>query len=200
MEPDVEPPEPPEPLTSSSSGRAIAAGLMVIGLLAGFVAGFLAGQRMAPPLPASVADVPRPPQAAPATEPPAVITESPVVEVPEGRVPAVDVERAPRGAAESSPSGPATSPAAPANQPERPRVEAIRPPADAKPAMLELASRPTGATVYVDDVRVGVTPVTVNDVTPGIRRVRMELPGHMPWTTSVDVEVGAHMRIGASLE
>ena len=66
--------------------------------------------------------------------------------------------------------------------------------------MLELASRPSGATVFVDDVRVGVTPVTINDVTPGSRRVRMELPGHQPWSTSVDVEVGAHVRIGASLE
>jgi hypothetical protein len=54
--------------------------------------------------------------------------------------------------------------------------------------------------VFLDDVRVGVTPVTINDVTPGSRRVRIELEGHRSWSTSVDVKVGAHVRIGASLE
>jgi hypothetical protein len=66
--------------------------------------------------------------------------------------------------------------------------------------MLELVSRPPGATVYIDDVRVGVTPVTVNDVMTGTRRIRMEMFGHQTWTTTVEVETGAHVRIGASLE
>ncbi len=59
---------------------------------------------------------------------------------------------------------------------------------------------PLGATVYVDEVRVGVTPVTVNDVMPGTRLIRMELLGHQTWRTSVNVEAGAFMRIGASIE
>jgi hypothetical protein len=66
--------------------------------------------------------------------------------------------------------------------------------------MLELVSRPLGATVFVDEIRVGVTPVTVNDVMPGTRLIRMELLGHQTWRTSVNVEAGAFMRIGASLE
>ena len=66
--------------------------------------------------------------------------------------------------------------------------------------MLELVSRPLGATVYVDEVSVGVTPVTVNDVMPGTRLIRMELLCHQTWRTSVNVEAGAFMRIGASLE
>jgi len=161
--------------------------MLAIGLLTGFVGGFLTGQRMAPPPLARVADVPRPAPADPISQTPATITETPVVELPE----------APASPTLSSPGGepvrsvvPSTAAPGPGNQPERPQSEAA----------LELASRPIGATVYVDDVRVGVTPVTVNGIRPGTRRVRMELPGHLPWTTSVDVETGAHVRIGASLE
>ncbi|HEY5618475.1 MAG TPA: PEGA domain-containing protein [Vicinamibacterales bacterium] len=179
--------QPPVQRGSSPSGRGIAAGMLAIGLLTGFVGGFLTGQRMAPPPLARVADVPRPAPADPISQTPATITETPVVELPE----------APASPTLSSPGGepvrsvvPSTAAPGPGNQPERPQSEAA----------LELASRPIGATVYVDDVRVGVTPVTVNGIRPGTRRVRMELPGHLPWTTSVDVETGAHVRIGASLE
>ena len=181
-------PEEPE---SPASGRGVAAGMLVIGLLAGFVGGFVTGQRMAPPLPATVADVARPAQADPSPAPPAVINESPVVGPPEDQVPVVGSPAALAPPAVAAPTG----------RTERPRSEApVQPPTPAQPAMLELASRPSGATVFLDDVRVGVTPVTINDVMPGSRRVRMELPGHQPWSTSVDVEVGAHVRIGASLE
>jgi hypothetical protein len=38
------------------------------------------------------------------------------------------------------------------------------------------------------------------NVKPGAHRVRIELPGHRPWATSVTVDAGAQARIGASLE
>jgi hypothetical protein len=50
------------------------------------------------------------------------------------------------------------------------------------------------------DRRLGSTPFTVRDVTPGTYRIRMELAGHQPWTTTVAVEPGADVRVGASLE
>lgn len=185
-EDEIVPPDDPE---SPSSGRGIAAGMLVIGLLAGFVGGFMTGQRMAPPLPASVADVPRTPETPPAPEPATTtITESPVV----------DVSGAPASRADEG-VGEKTVPPATARS-DSARSEVARDATPAQPAMLEFASRPSGATVFLDDVRVGVTPVTINDVMPGSRRVRMELPGHQPWSTSVDVEVGAYLRIGASLE
>jgi hypothetical protein len=52
----------------------------------------------------------------------------------------------------------------------------------------------------MDDRRVGTTPFTIRDVSPGTYRVRMELPGHRPWMTSVTVDAGASARVGASLE
>ena len=185
-------------------GRGIAVGMLVIGLLAGFVGGFLAGQRMALPLPVrSAADVPRPEQGS-AGSPSSTITQAPVpviestpVQVPE--VPTAGIRSAlPGEPTQSVPAAPVDVSSRPAPAPPVRRDPV--PPATAGPAMLELASRPSGAVVFVDDVRVGVTPVTINDVRPGTRRVRMELPPHRPWSTAVDVQEGAHLRIGASLE
>ena len=65
---------------------------------------------------------------------------------------------------------------------------------------LQLASRPAGAQVFVDDVRVGVTPMSLADVSAGSHRVRIELPGFRRWATTVNVESGARARVGASLE
>lgn len=103
------------------------------------------------------------------------------------------------GASEPPPSQRSEPAASRAQAPPAP-AQAARPVAQNKPAMLELVSRPLGATVFVDEIRVGVTPVTVNDVMPGTRLIRMELLGHQTWRTSVNVEAGAFMRIGASLE
>jgi pyruvate/2-oxoglutarate dehydrogenase complex dihydrolipoamide acyltransferase (E2) component len=205
--PDAE--DEPEP----SSGRGVAAGMLVIGLLCGFVAGFVAGQRMAPPLPASVAEAPKAPASSAAPESAAAIAEPAVID--DAGAQATDIEQrvrtgnAPAGD-QNRPAAVAAAPApapSPTPQPQATRVEPPRAPASAapapgsaQPAMLDLATRPSGATVFLDDVRVGVTPVTINDVAPGSRRIRLELEGHQPWSTSVDVKVGAHVRIGASLE
>ena len=65
---------------------------------------------------------------------------------------------------------------------------------------LLVRSRPPGATVRVDDVAVGVTPVEVPDVAFGTHLVRIELPGYRPWVTEVDVAGAEQVRVGASLE
>ncbi len=65
---------------------------------------------------------------------------------------------------------------------------------------LRVESRPRGAAVRVDDVVMGVTPVDIADVAPGVRRVRIELPGYRPWITEVDVSGTERIRVGASLQ
>jgi hypothetical protein len=191
---------------SFSSRRGFGAGMLVIGLVAGFGGGFLVGQRLALPSPRpSAAEVPRP-----APQPPVLpaqdFTEASVVEPP----PRVEVQepdiQPPVSRGVDSPvgrtlSGPPGEPAAgsPPRAPAR-RSAVARPTLPVELGTLQIASRPSGALVFVDEVRVGTTPMTMNDVKPGQHRVRIELPGHLPWTTSVNVEAGAEARVGASLE
>ena len=65
---------------------------------------------------------------------------------------------------------------------------------------LQVVSRPAGAQVYLDDVRVGTTPLTLGAVREGFHRVRLDLPGYRSWATSVDVRSNDPARVGASLE
>ena len=88
----------------------------------------------------------------------------------------------------------ALTPLAALNAPARGATEAMR------AGSLQVLSRPAGATVSVDDVVVGVTPLDVGDVTLGTRQVRIELPGYRPWVTEVDVSGSEQVRVGASLE
>jgi hypothetical protein len=180
----------------SRGGRGIVVGMLVLGLLAGFGAGFVVGQRLAPPSPPRAVEVPRPapvvePVApvAPVLEPPVApaqnFTEAPVVEEPvEVKEPEV----------QAPPPEPRTT-----NQQRRipdpgPRIPASR------PATIRFDSRPPGATIYLDDVRIGVTPLTMNEVTPGTHQVRMEMLGHDTWRTSVTVKDGEQFFVGGSLE
>ena len=77
--------------------------------------------------------------------------------------------------------------------------EPPRPAATGAGALL-VRSRPPGATVRIDDVAVGVTPVEVPDVAFGTRLVRIELPGYRPWVSEVDVAGTDQIRVGASLQ
>ncbi len=60
---------------------------------------------------------------------------------------------------------------------------------------LEVKSTPSGATVYVDDVKVGVTPLNTQ-VLPGERVVRLDLKLHQPVEESIIIPI----RGAASLE
>jgi hypothetical protein len=147
-------------------------GALVVGLLSGFAGGFVVGQRgVSLPSPRSAADVPGP-DAGPFTE--AAIAEP----VP-------------------PPAPPAPPPAAPPSSPGTsvPGTQLLH-----RRGVLQVVSRPPGAQVFLDGAFVGRTPLVASDVAAGSRRVRLELAGHRPWSTSVDVEPGARVRVGASLE
>lgn len=207
-------PEEPSPLrdtvhaaetASPSSGgrRGMALGLLVLGLLAGFAAGFVVGQRLAPPAPPRAVDVPRPapievpppepieprPPIAPVLAPPVAPVQNvaetpPVVEAPvEVREPEVQ-----------APPPPVPDPAPPKPAAARPAPPAVQ------AATIRFDSRPPGATIYLDEVRIGVTPLTMNKVTPGTHQVRMEMFGHDTWRTSVTVKEGEQLFVGGSLE
>jgi hypothetical protein len=65
---------------------------------------------------------------------------------------------------------------------------------------LVVESRPAGAKVFLDGRGVGVTPLTLNDVSVGSHVVRLDLAGHQRWSTSIRVVAGQRERVAASLE
>ena len=65
---------------------------------------------------------------------------------------------------------------------------------------LQIASRPSGAQVFVDDNLIGTTPLLLSNVEAGPRLVRIELSGYRIWTSSVRIEPSARFRVSARLE
>jgi hypothetical protein len=61
-------------------------------------------------------------------------------------------------------------------------------------------TRPSGAAVMIDGRVVGTTPLQISDVEPGAHQVRLELPGHRPWSTTTTIVAGQSVRVAASLE
>lgn len=73
-------------------------------------------------------------------------------------------------------------------------------PAEEATGVLQVESRPSGATVRVDDREVGRTPLTLEGLVPGSYRVSIVRPGYRTWTTTARVVAGARTRVAASLE
>ena len=76
----------------------------------------------------------------------------------------------------------------------------LTPAAKNPPGSLQVASRPSGAHVFVDDELIGTTPLLLSDVAAGSKRLRVELSGYKIWTTSVQVQPKARSRVTATLE
>jgi serine/threonine protein kinase len=65
---------------------------------------------------------------------------------------------------------------------------------------LQVASRPAGAQVFVDDNLIGTTPLLISNVAAGSKRLRIEMSGYKTWTTPIQIEPSARSRVSASLE
>jgi len=65
---------------------------------------------------------------------------------------------------------------------------------------LQVASRPSGAQVFVDDNLIGTTPLLLSDVAAGPKSLRLELSGYNTWRRSILIEPSARSRVSASLE
>lgn len=61
---------------------------------------------------------------------------------------------------------------------------------DPLPASIRVVTAPAGATVYVDDRRVGTSPITAQDLAAGSHRVRILLDGYDPVARTVPVSLG----------
>ena len=81
------------------------------------------------------------------------------------------------------------------------KLASATPPAPAPTTgALVIESRPPGATVFVDGRRIGTTPLSLPDSSPGTHRIRLEMEGFSPWVTTAVVQAGARTRVAASLE
>ena len=65
---------------------------------------------------------------------------------------------------------------------------------------LKIDSQPAGATVFVNNQRVGQTPIALPSLSAGSRAVRLELNGHAPWSRSVRIVANQSTRVSARLE
>ena len=169
---------PPAAQRSSISGLLIwlaAASALVVGIVIGFASGYAAGQRSVP-APAAGQTF----SEAAIAEPIQVEEPAPIVTEPEPIEPTV--------AAASNVTSVSTG------------STVSNVPNESRPGSIDVLSRPSGAQVILDGRRVGRTPLTLPDVTPGEHDVRLELPGHNRWATRVDVKPGARARVAASLE
>lgn len=128
------------------------------------------GEGKLPPL-SSAPRRPVPPAAATAVKPPSAQAEA--------RRPAAAAAAAPRAA--------------------RPTKPESRTPAATTGSLL-VDSRPVGATVTVDGRSIGVTPVTLEDLSPGEHRVVLQIPGFNLWATTAQITAGNRTRVAASLE
>ena len=68
------------------------------------------------------------------------------------------------------------------------------------PGSLEVRSRPTGASVFVNDRLIGSTPLSVPELPAGPATIRIEMDGYRVWETTVQIDAGGQARLAASLE
>ncbi|KAF1078324.1 PEGA domain-containing protein [Methanogenium sp. MK-MG] len=64
---------------------------------------------------------------------------------------------------------------------------------------LSVTSSPTGADVYINNAKAGITPVTSNEVTPGSHTVTVRLAGYTEWSSVTEVKAGSTSYVSASL-
>lgn len=184
-----------QPRTGSGRVPLIVTSAVAVGLLAGFAAGYGVAYRViasAPPPTLVIAGPTKPPTA----------DTTPVPESPSER--SLPITR---------------QPAPPSIQPNDQRTTAAQsvrssaarvatpPPASARTSaasnqtgVIEVMSRPRGAQVSLDGTVIGLTPLSIPDVSEGTHDVRVELDGFSPWTSSVRVMGGSRARVGASLD
>ncbi len=67
-----------------------------------------------------------------------------------------------------------------------------------QPGTLKLESTPAGATIYLDDAEVGVTPLEL-EVQAGSHRLRIEKPGFAPQSQDIDLAGGVRESYSVSL-
>ena len=69
-----------------------------------------------------------------------------------------------------------------------------------KPGTLTLISEPTDATVYIDDQKIGNTPLTIDAPDPGKHSIETRMDGYETWSRSIDFVHGKSITLTATLQ
>jgi len=64
---------------------------------------------------------------------------------------------------------------------------------------LYVSSTPSGAEVFVDNVFLGITPVSLSNITAGTHTVMLQMQGYSDWTGTAQVTAGQSSAVAASL-
>jgi len=64
---------------------------------------------------------------------------------------------------------------------------------------LSVSSNPSGASVFVDSVSMGVTPITLANIAPGSHLVEIKSPGYLAFSLQVSVNAGETTSISPAL-
>ena len=64
---------------------------------------------------------------------------------------------------------------------------------------VSVTSSPTGAEVYINNVKAGITPVTSDTMTPGSYTVTIRLSGYTEWSSITEVTAGSTSYVSANL-
>jgi hypothetical protein len=180
------------------SSRAVRFGFaavvsLVSGIFVGFAGGYISAQRLTTAITAPRLNAPLP-QAAPRSVAGASSTDSPAVKVtsePSNAPPEVPQPPTGLNAGSAVDRGPVDERA----EPRVPVAMSLR----AREGSIEVLSRPSGADVALDGRVVGQTPLIIPNVEEGTHVLGIELSGFSRWATSVRVEPGKSIRVGASL-
>ncbi len=129
---------------------------------------------------------PTSPESAPAEEQPAIIPEETPADQNQATPPSGDTNTDP---ADEDQSDTATGEAE-AMTPEEPVVEV---------GELQVYSQPSGASVWLREEQVGITPLLLTEVEAGARQVTLRLDGYEPFTTTVNVTPQQRSEIGGPL-
>jgi len=64
---------------------------------------------------------------------------------------------------------------------------------------VSVSSTPSGAQVFLDDVFLGVTPVTLPSVSPGSHVILLKNPGYADWQATIIIQAGQNTPVSATL-
>ena len=65
---------------------------------------------------------------------------------------------------------------------------------------VSIASFPSGASIYLDGVYKGITPIMIDEVSPVVHKIELKIDGYKPWSEKMDIRAGNITNVSVILE